>query len=232
MGTNRAEDNPYDKEGGTVNILMERFKEEDGDTTDEILMERFKGGDSTAFEEIFSRYKNRIYNYAYRFLGNEAYAEEIVQELFFKVIKQRDKYEPRAKLSTWLYTMARNLCIDKLKRRSVRKSISQQAEKNLPDFGVIPKTRPNQEDLFHRQQLQAILQQAVSRLSPEQREVFLMRTKLTLPFVEMADILGVPESTLKSRMCYALKKIREDLELHYNFEDIITWTAAIKNNKR
>ncbi len=222
MATNRAEDNPCDKEGRTVNKLMERFKGEDGDTTDEILMERFKGGDSTAFEEIFSRYKNRIYNYVYRFLGNEAYTEEIVQELFFKVIKQRDKYEPLAKLSTWLYTMARNLCIDKLKRRSIRRSISQQAEKNFPDYRVIPKADPNQEDLLHNKQLQAILQQAVSQLSPEQREVFLMRTKLTLPFVEIANVLGVPESTLKSRMCYALKKLRENLELHYNFEDIIT----------
>ncbi len=222
MGTNRAEDTPYGKEGRSVNKLMGRIKGGNGTATDEILMERFKGGDSTAFEEIFSRYKNRIYNYAYRFLGNEAYTEEIVQELFLKVIKQRDKYEPRAKLSTWLYTIVRNLCFDKLKRRSVRKTISQQAESNFPDFGVISKAGPDQEDLLHHKQLQAILQQAVSRLSPEQREVFLMRTKLTLPFVEIAEVLGVPESTLKSRMCYALKKLREDLELHYNFEDIIT----------
>jgi RNA polymerase sigma-70 factor (ECF subfamily) len=86
----------------------------------------------------------------------------------------------------------------------------------------VPEGGPNQEELFHYQQLETILQHAISRLSLDQREVFLMREKLALPFAEIAEILGHPQSTVKSRMYYALKSLKEYLLQYYNFEDIVT----------
>jgi len=190
--------------------------------TDEILMECFKEGDVTAFEKIFHRYKTQIYNYAYRFLGNEALSEEVVQELFFKVIKMRGEYECRAKFSTWLYRMGRNLCIDKLRKKSEHKLVYLKVDSHSQVLEGVLENRPNQEELFHRQQLETLLQHAIGRLNPEQREVFLMREKLALPFAEIAEILGYPLSTVKSRMNYALKNLKEYLSQHYNFEDIVT----------
>lgn len=190
--------------------------------TDEILMERFKEGDVTAFEKIFHRYKSQIYNYAYRFLGNEALSEEVVQELFFKVIKIRSEYECRAKFSTWLYRMGRNLCIDKLRKKSEHKLIYLKVDNHSQALEGVLESRPNQEELLHHQQLETILQHAISRLNLEQREVFLMREKLALPFAEIAEILGYSQSTVKNRMYSALKNLKEYLSQHYSFEDIVS----------
>jgi RNA polymerase sigma-70 factor (ECF subfamily) len=86
----------------------------------------------------------------------------------------------------------------------------------------VPEGGPNQEELFHYQQMETILQHAISHLNLDQREVFLMREKLTLSFAEIAEILGHPQSTVKSRMYYALRNLKEYLLQHYSFEDIVT----------
>ena len=190
--------------------------------SDATLMQRFQQGDNAAFEEIFHRYKRQIYNYAYRFLGNAAQSEEVVQEGFLKLIKLRDKYEPRAKFSTLLYTLVRNLCIDSLRKSSHLRLLKPNNDGDPPPVEKIAATAPSQQELAHRKELEDILQRAIQTLNPEQREVFLMREKLSLPFSEIAEVLGCAENTVKSRMRYALLSLRKYLSQYYTLEDVVT----------
>jgi RNA polymerase sigma-70 factor (ECF subfamily) len=84
---------------------------------DEELMVEFKLGKEEVLEEIFNRYKNKIFNYALRFLGNRADAEDVVSQTFLNLIQKKEKYNPETKFSSWLYTIAHNICIDRLRKK-------------------------------------------------------------------------------------------------------------------
>lgn len=185
--------------------------------TDEMLMARFKQGDSSAFDEIYYRYKKKIFNYAYNFIGDPVQSEELVQELFLKVINSRDRYKPVAKFSTWIYTIGRNLCINQLKKNRYKRLVKIKGSLEL----TVAMTECDQEEQLHQRQLVDILRRATSELSPKQREVFLMREELKLPFSEIAQVLGCSENTVKSRMRYALKNLRAYLSKYYSFEDAV-----------
>jgi RNA polymerase sigma-70 factor (ECF subfamily) len=191
------------------------------DDTDEALMLRYRGGEVRAFELLLTRHRKPVYNFILRFVLDKAQAEDLLQETFLRVIKGSESYERQAKFTTWLYTIARNLCVDASRRGKHRKTASLDAPfdpragedegaatlldrvsdpKGAVDRGVIGK------------QLGERIQRAVDALVEEQREVFVLREVMDLPFKEIAEIVGCPENTVKSRMRYALEKLREALE--------------------
>lgn len=187
------------------------------DDADEDLMVLYQRGEVRAFEVLLSRHRKPVYNFILRFIGDRETAEDLLQEAFMRVIKGAEAYKRQAKFTTWLYTIARNLCVDQTRRRKHRKHASLDAPMDANDesgtlLDVIASSEMASDRQSLNRQLQATMQRAVAALSEEQREVFLMREFLDMPFKDIADVVGVPENTVKSRMRYALEKLRLDLE--------------------
>jgi RNA polymerase sigma-70 factor (ECF subfamily) len=179
-------------------------------------MLRVRDGDVRAFEILLQRHRQSVFDFILRSVGsyNIAQAEDLTQETFLRVVKQAATYEQRAKFTTWLFTLARNLCIDASRRRKHRKAQSLDAtnEEGASLLERTPSAGPAVDRQAIGRQLQERLEHAISELPDDQREVFLMRESADLSFKEIAEILGVSENTVKSRMRYALEKLRASLD--------------------
>jgi RNA polymerase sigma-70 factor (ECF subfamily) len=187
------------------------------DDTDEDLMVRYQRGEVRAFEVLLTRHRRQVFNYMVRFVGDRETAEELLQEAFIRVIRGAEAYKRQAKFTTWLYTIARNLCVDQTRRRKHRKHASLDAPLDATAesgtlLDVIPSGEMASDRASANKQMHETMQRAIASLSDEQREVFLMREFLDLPFKQIAEVLGVPENTVKSRMRYALEKLRLELD--------------------
>jgi RNA polymerase sigma-70 factor (ECF subfamily) len=187
------------------------------DEADEALMLRYQKGDVRAFEILLGRHRKPVYNFILRYVGARELAEDLLQETFLRVIKGAEAYKRQAKFTTWLYTIARNLCVDQSRRAKHRKAQSLDAPMNQSGesgnlLDVVPgKDMPSDRATMSKE-IHQKLHAALERLSEDQREVFLMREFLDMPFKEIADVVGVPENTVKSRMRYALEKLRLELD--------------------
>ncbi|KAB2888946.1 MAG: RNA polymerase sigma factor [Kofleriaceae bacterium] len=184
---------------------------------DEDLMVRYQQGEVRAFEILLGRHRKSVFNFILRYVGDKETAEDLLQETFMRVIKGADAYKRQAKFTTWLYTIARNLCVDQTRRRKHRRHASLDAPMAADDdsgtlLDVLPSSEMASDRKSVNKQLYQRLQGAIGALSEEQREVFLMREFLDMPFKQIADVVGVPENTVKSRMRYALEKLRLDLD--------------------
>lgn len=187
------------------------------DQADEDLMVLYQKGEVRAFEILLVRHRKPLYNFILRYLGDKETAEDLLQEAFMRVIKGAEAYKRQAKFTTWLYTIARNLCVDQTRRRKHRKHASLDApldagEESGSLLDVIPSKEMASDRKSVNKQLHETMQRAIAGLSEEQREVFLMREFLDMPFKQIADVVGVPENTVKSRMRYALDKLRLELD--------------------
>jgi RNA polymerase sigma-70 factor, ECF subfamily len=187
------------------------------DTADEDLMVMYQKGEVRAFEVLLSRHRKPVFNFILRFVGDRETAEDLLQESFMRVIKGAEAYKRQAKFTTWLYTIARNLCVDQTRRRKHRKHASLDAPMDSgEESGTLLDVLPGNEMASDRKsvnkQLHEQMQAAIAALSEDQREVFLMREFLDMPFKQIADVVGVPENTVKSRMRYALEKVRLELD--------------------
>jgi RNA polymerase sigma-70 factor, ECF subfamily len=187
------------------------------DAADEDLMVQYQRGEVRAFEVLLTRHRKPVYNFILRFIGDKETAEDLLQEAFMRVIKGAEAYKRNAKFTTWLYTIARNLCVDQTRRRKHRKHASLDAPMDHSDdsgtlLDVIPGSEMAADRKSVNKQLHQTMHRAIAGLSEEQREVFLMREFLDMPFKQIADVVGVPENTVKSRMRYALEKLRLELD--------------------
>ncbi len=187
------------------------------DEADEALMIRYQNGEVRAFEILLERHRRPVYNFILRFVGSRELAEDLIQDTFLRVIRGASNYKQKAKFTTWLYTIARNLCVDQSRRKKHRKAASldqpmTKSEESGTLLDVIPgKDMPSDRKAVSRQ-LHQTIHKAINSLPDEQREVFLMREFLNMPFKEIAQIVGMPENTVKSRMRYALEKLRLELD--------------------
>lgn len=176
-------------------------------------MQMYIGGDARAFEILLTRHERKIFHFCFRFVRNRELANDLTQETFLRVIKKAKSYSPKAKFTTWLYTIARNQCIDALRRASHRRHPSlDQPRRGDPEGRALgEKVAGNSPDGFGRTDASEIrdrVEQAIGKLSDEQREVFVMREFQRLPFKQIAAVVGVSEGTIKSRMRYALENLR------------------------
>ena len=187
------------------------------DATDEALMIRFQSGDRSAFTFLVRRHQGPLFNFALRHLRSQPAAEEVVQDAFVRVVQNAADFKHEARFSTWLYTIARNLCIDQIRKRALRRHPSldepkRTEESDGPTLGEqTADARANVERAAVSVEIREKVLAAVETLPDEQREVFLMREVSNLPFKEIAEIVGVPENTVKSRMRYALERLQAAL---------------------
>lgn len=188
---------------------------------DEELMLRYGRGDVDAFAILVARHEKPLFNFILRSCGRADLAEELLQDVFERVIKSAPRYQKSAKFTTWVYTIARNICIDRARKQSRRTEVSLDAPiKNaepdgrtlldgLADLDVHSAAVDRDRAVFRDR-----LAKALEELPEEQREVFLMREVSGLKFHEIADIVGCPVPTVKSRMRYALETLRGALAVY------------------
>jgi RNA polymerase sigma-70 factor (ECF subfamily) len=179
-------------------------------------MLRYRDGDVRAFELLVTRHRKPVFNFILRFVRDPAQAEDVTQETFLRLVKGADAYERQAKFTTWLYTIARNLCIDASRRGKHRKAASLDApiddESGAVLLDLVPDGAAGVDRQAQSRELAVRIRAAIESLPDEQREIFLLREVADLQFNEIAAVVGCPENTVKSRMRYALEKLREALE--------------------
>jgi RNA polymerase sigma-70 factor, ECF subfamily len=199
--------------------------EADAAVTDELLMIRYQRGDSEAFGWLVRRHNQRLYNFILRLVKNPSAAEELAQEAFLKIVKNSASFKHEARFSTWLYAIARNLCIDHQRKQRLRRhnSLDQPANQSQPtDQGsrtlgetvADPHPSSNVERSVTKGRMAEAMVGAVEALPDDQKEVFLLRELGGLPFKDIAEVTGVGENTVKSRMRYALERLQQALEAY------------------
>lgn len=194
------------------------------EVSDEVLMMRFQGGDRNAFASLVRRHKTPLYNFILRQVRTPQVAEDLVQDVFVKIVHNATDFKHEARFSTWTYAIARNVCIDHLRKMSLRRhpSLDQpsQDEGDGPTLGErMPDKNPraSAERAAIGSEIGVRITKAVEELPPEQREVFLLRELGSIPFKDIAEMIGVPENTVKSRMRYALERLQEALSEYEDY---------------
>jgi len=182
-------------------------------------MRAYQAGDVAAFEQLMVRKERSVWAFVRRFSGDGATADDLLQEVFLRVVRGAVDWRGQAKVSTWIFTIARNVCIDHARtvthhRRAA--SIDAPLRPTEEESGPILRDRiagpaPGGEKDALNNELRASLEQAIDALPPEQKEVFLMREVLDMSYAEIAVTVGDSEMTVNSRMRYALRKLREAL---------------------
>jgi RNA polymerase sigma-70 factor (ECF subfamily) len=189
-----------------------REEEKGSRPSDEDLIERFQNGDLYAFDLIVKRYKNQLLNFVYRFLGNAEEAEDLVQETFLRVYRNRKAYQKVAKFSTWIYTIAGNLAKTELRKRKRRKFFSiSDLGYNEKDYDISDEAYNPEKDVDGRMK-EEIIHKEIDELSPKFREVIVLRDVQQLSYEEISQIVNIPLGTVKSRVNRGRLKLQEKLK--------------------
>jgi RNA polymerase sigma-70 factor (ECF subfamily) len=174
-------------------------------TSDEVLIGRIAGGDRLAMQVLFARHHVRVYRFVLRLVRNEATAEDLISEVFLDVWRQAAKFEGRSAVSTWVLSMARFKALSALRRRT---------EEELDDetAGTIEAPEDDPEVALAKKDKGTALRQCLEKLSAEHREIVDLVYYHEKSVAEVAEIVGIPEATVKTRMFYARKKLSELLK--------------------
>ena len=177
---------------------------------DSELITRAAGGDPTAFQALVERHRSMVYRVAYQFAGNHHDAEDIAQEVFIKVYRSLDKFRQDAQLTSWLYRIVMNACIDHRRRQGPVGSAAfgEEAEQTLLNA---PEERPGPEARAYAGELGEVLEAEIARLPHGQRIVFIMRHHQGLKLGEIAEALGLAEGTVKRQLHAAIHRLRQTL---------------------
>lgn len=182
----------------------------DAQDTDEALMQRYAAGDAAAFERLYARHKGPLYRYLLRQCGRRSLADELFQEVWVRLIQARERYEPTAKFTTWLYRIGHNCAVDQYRRQARDGAGTTATDAGLDRVSAPGHEQPDR-DAQHRQ-LVAALGRLLDALPAEQRDVFLLREEAGLDLASIADITGAGVEATKSRLRYAVNKLREGLK--------------------
>ena len=181
-------------------------------TSDEQMVERALAGDHDAFGELVRRWERRIYALTYGILGREEDARDATQETFIAAYRNLGGFRGDAKVSSWLHRIAVNQCITRQRRVKVRGETSLEGEAEVYGAQFAAPAHESPARIVEGRERTTAVRRAVATLPAELREVLLMKEFEELTFQEIADALGVPLSTVKSRLYTALKQLRLRLE--------------------
>ena len=180
-------------------------------SSDEELVARSVGGDLEAFNQLVRRWERPIYALAYRVLGREEDARDVVQESFLRAFRALPGFKGQAKFSSWLYRITLNLCRDWIRRRNRTPEL--QAPEGVDVIELAAEQGPTEsvEDLVSRKELSRRVARAMEVLSEDQRTAIVLKEYEGLTFQEMSDLLGIPLSTVKTRLYQGLTVLRREL---------------------
>lgn len=188
----------------------------DAERSDEALMLAYRDGDGRAFELLYQRHRRRLYRWLAHQCNSSAIAEELYQDIWLKVINARHGYEVSAKFGTWLFRIAHNRLIDHW-RAAARSPAAEASDCDRADDAVDPvellagSALDEPHDDLERRRLGAALIREIEALPAVQRETFLLAQETDMTLEEIASVTGVNRETAKSRMRYALAKLRQGL---------------------
>lgn len=175
---------------------------------DEMLVAQFKSGSQKAFDELMKRYERRIFGYLLRSVRNYEDAEDLTLEVFFKAYRALDSWEPKAKFSTWLYTIASNLAIDYHRSKARQPVYVFEDEDVIEARLVATDISSNPEKQLEDKERGRIIREAVDELSSKQKAVFMLTRYEGLQIREVAEALGMAEGTVKIHLHRAMKKLQ------------------------
>lgn len=179
-------------------------------SADSDVISRAAGGDPSAFEALVERHRSMVYRVAYQFAGNHYDAEDIAQEVFIKVYRSLDRFRQDAQLSSWMYRIVMNACIDHRRRHTAAGAapFGEEAEQKM--LNTVEET-PGPEDRAYAGELGQVLELEIGRLPRGQRIVFVMRHHQGMKLCEIAEALGLAEGTVKRQLHAAVHRLRQAL---------------------
>jgi RNA polymerase sigma factor (sigma-70 family) len=187
------------------------------ENSDEALMLSYAAGNGTAFDTLYTRHKGGVYRYMLRHCGNAGIADELFQDVWMNAIRARDRYVPTAKFTTWLYTLAHHRLVDHWRASGQAKfaSIDDEGDDGTrAAVEALPGSRREEpEARLSTRQLGEQLRSALATLPAVQRDAFLLQQEGGLSLAEIAELTGVGMETVKSRLRYAVAKLRGELSL-------------------
>jgi RNA polymerase sigma-70 factor (ECF subfamily) len=182
------------------------------DSSDEDLMLAYAAGDAAAFDAIYARHKGGVYRYLLRQCRDVGIAEQLFQDVWMNLIRVRTTYQPSAKFTTWLYTLAHNRLIDHHRASGRVTLVSTDDENHADVVAALPASRRSEpESRAANRELGERLKDAVAALPAAQRDAFLLQQEGGLTLEEIAALTGVGPETVKSRLRYATNKLRAEL---------------------
>jgi RNA polymerase sigma-70 factor (ECF subfamily) len=174
-------------------------------TSDEALISRIASGDRLAMQVLYARHHVRVYRFVLRMVGNSTTAEDLISEVFLDVWRQAGKFEARSAASTWLIAIARFKALSVL-RRKPEEELDDETAEAIEDLADDPETTVQKKDKGE------ILRKCLTALSPDHREIIDLVYYHEKSVEEVAEMVGIPEATVKTRMFYARKKLSELLK--------------------
>ena len=189
---------------------MSLDKKSDFIFTDEELISRFQNGDERAYVELVNRYKDRLLNFVFQFLGDIEQAEDVVQDTMLRLYEKKHYYKEIAKFSTWLYTIARNLANTELRKKKKRKTtyLSQVSKERQFE---IPAIQDDVDQSLQNEFINDRIQSAINNLPEHSKVVIILRDIQELSYEEISNIVEVPLGTIKSRINRARIQLQAEL---------------------
>jgi RNA polymerase sigma-70 factor (ECF subfamily) len=174
-------------------------------TSDEVLITRIAAGDRLAMQVLFARHHVKVYRFVLRLVSNPTTAEDLISEVFLDVWRQASRFEARSAVSTWLLAIARFKALSALRRRP-------EAELDEEKAAAIEDPSDDPEVIVQKKDKSVALRKCLEALSPDHREIIDLVYYHEKSVEEVAEIVGIPEATVKTRMFYARKKLSELLK--------------------
>ena len=171
--------------------------------SDEALMKAYAGGSMEAFESLYERHRGPLYRYILRQVGDAATANDLYQGSWEKIIKARGSYQASAPFRAWMYRIAHNHVMDHFRRQRPQTELRPEHEES---------TGEGPEQALEREHRETLLKEALAQLSSKQREAVLLKLEGGLDLQSIADVLGVSRETAKSRLRYAVARLKEALK--------------------
>lgn len=197
------------------------------DITDEEAMGRFQTGDTKCFDLLLNRHNRGVFRFILRMVGgNVTIAEDLLQEVFIKVVEHKMNFDRNKRFASWLYRMARNHVIDFIRKEKYRNhlpldnEIGFDRDSNITHLELIRSNEPTQEEQLIKQEVRDQIFTQLDLLKYEHREVFILREIEGLKFDEIAEITDSNINTVKSRHRYAFKELREKLVENGIFDEL------------
>jgi RNA polymerase sigma-70 factor (ECF subfamily) len=173
---------------------------------EQTVLQRIQNGETSAFREFVELYKKKVYYLALDYTGNHHDAEDMSQEVFMKAFASIKDFRGDSKVSSWLYRITVNTCLDRARRKPL-----QLVELNEEVIQSQPHSKTNPEQEIHRKRTKERIDAALQQLPPKQRSIFVLRHYNELSLKDIAEVLGVAEGTVKAQLFRAIKKLQKEL---------------------